>query len=448
MKTFTLTSLAICLSLLTFGQLNQINLPINWEGTTTNYTVTDFGGNASTLVVDPTLAGNTVLKSDKTAGAQLWAGTTLSTPSGLASAIPFSAGNTIITARVWSPHAGIQVRLKAEVVGDPTKSVETEATHTTANGWQTLSFDFSSQAPGTAAINFSYTYNMLSIFYNFGVDGATAGLKTYYCDDIMFGSGSTLQQVSLPITFDSDSVDYNLVSFGGALESIVVDPTNATNKVLKQEKPAGAQTWGGTVLGNTGLASAIPFAAGSTTMRARVWAADAGTPVLMKVENVSNGAISVETMATTTVAAGWQTLFFDFTNNQPGTPALDLNATYGKVVIFCDFGNAGSGKTFYVDDVNFGGSGIGVEEASWTNNVSVYPNPSNGIFNVSSALTSASDVTITVTDVQGRIIYKASEKGFGSMNHTINIDFAPNGIYFVNISSNTASSHTKVLLQR
>ena len=53
-----------------------------------------------------------------------------------------------------------------------------------ANGWETLTFDFANQAAGTAALNLAYTYNKVSIFFNFGVTGAAAGAKTYYFDDV------------------------------------------------------------------------------------------------------------------------------------------------------------------------------------------------------------------------------------------------------------------------
>ena len=153
----------------TYGpSLSQIDLPITWDDTTFDYTVTDFGGNSSSLSVDPIDPTNNVLLSDKTAGAQSWAGTTLSTPSGLLSSIPFVFGSTTVSAHVYSPSSGTVVRLKAEDHTDPTKSVETEATTTVANGWNTLVFDFSNEAPGTAMIDFSYNYDMLSIFYDFG----------------------------------------------------------------------------------------------------------------------------------------------------------------------------------------------------------------------------------------------------------------------------------------
>lgn len=206
MKNFTLL-FTFLFSLTAFGQ-TQIDLPIDWEGSTTNYTVQDFGGNASQLVADPMNASNTVLESVKGNTAQLWAGTSLCDVTGLATAIPFTMTDNLITVYVYSPDAGIPVRLKAEDNSDPTKSVETEAVTTVANAWDTLVFDFSNEAPGTAVINYTYTYNKLSIFYNFGTDGANAGTKTYYCDEVFFGGNTPPPPASYNVTFQVDMNDY------------------------------------------------------------------------------------------------------------------------------------------------------------------------------------------------------------------------------------------------
>ena len=148
--------------------LSQVDLPVTWDDTTVDYTVTDFGGTVSSLSQDPLNSSNTVLMTDRTVGSQTWAGTTLSTSSGLLSAIPFVSGATTISAHVYSPASGVIVRLKAEDHTNGGISVETEATTTIANGWNTLVFDFANEANGTAAINFSNTYDMLSIFFDFG----------------------------------------------------------------------------------------------------------------------------------------------------------------------------------------------------------------------------------------------------------------------------------------
>lgn len=184
----------------------QIDLPIDFEGSKIDFTMADFEGNTSELVEDPKDNSNMVLKVTKKADAKPWAGTTLSTNSGLANAIAFDKDNNTMTVDVYSPDKGIQVRLKVEDAGDPTKSVETEATTTKENEWETLTFDFTNEAANTAAINYTYTYNKASIFFNFGVDGATAGEKVYYCDNIKFGSpasGGTM------VTFQVDMNDYS-----------------------------------------------------------------------------------------------------------------------------------------------------------------------------------------------------------------------------------------------
>jgi hypothetical protein len=162
---------------------------ITFDSAAVTYTLTGFGGaEDSTVVVDPVGGTNMVARVVKSATAELWAGTTVSTGADFSvPTLPFTAVFTKMAVRVYSPDAGIQVRLKVEDAADPTKSVETDATTTLAGGWETLTFDFANQAAGTAALNLAYTYNKVSIYFNFGVTGATAGEKTYYFDDMAFG---------------------------------------------------------------------------------------------------------------------------------------------------------------------------------------------------------------------------------------------------------------------
>lgn len=169
--------------------LSQINLPVTFEGNTVNYTVTDFGGSTnSAKVVDPTDSGNMVIRTIKTTDAPLWAGTTISTSAGFSEAIPFTVSNRKMYVNVWSPDAGIPVLLKVEDPLDPTRSCETLTNTTVANGWQTMEFNFDVERPGTAAFNPAFTFKMASIFFNFGTDGATAGEKTYYFDNVSYGT--------------------------------------------------------------------------------------------------------------------------------------------------------------------------------------------------------------------------------------------------------------------
>lgn len=164
----------------------QIDLPINFDDAELNYGLLDFGGNASSIIEDPNNSANMIVQSIKTETAELWAGTTVGGSAGFANPIPFVEGSTSMSVAVYSPTVGTPIRLKVEDAGDPTISVETEAMTTVANAWETLVFDFSNEATGTAALNLDYNYNKASIFFNFGITGAEAGEQIYFWDDVEF----------------------------------------------------------------------------------------------------------------------------------------------------------------------------------------------------------------------------------------------------------------------
>ena len=338
-------------------QFAQIDLPVTFEDPNVDYDLTDFGGNTSQIVVDPTDPNNTVAESVKGDDAELWAGTTMGN-TGFDNPVPFVPGATTMTVRVWSPDAGIPVRLKVEDNNDPAISVETEALTTVAEQWETLEFDFSNPAEGTPAINFDNTYDKASIFFNFGTTGADAGTKTYYWDDVQFIPLPPLDQIDLPVTFEEANTDYTLVDFGGNASQVVADPADPANTVAQSIKTSGAELWAGTTMGPNGFANPVPFAPGDTKMTVWVWSPDANIPIRLKVEDNNDPGISVETEATITVAEQWQKLEFDFSNPAEGTAEINFDNTYDKASIFFNFGTTGAAageKTYYWDDVEFGG---------------------------------------------------------------------------------------------
>ncbi len=423
------------------------DLPITFEDATLDYDLADFGGNASSIVVDPTDPANTVVSSTKMVGSETWAGTTAG-DGGLASAIPFSEGNTKMTVRVWSPDAGIPVRLKVEQTGEPTISVETEAMTTVAMEWETLEFDFSNEADGTAAINLANVYNKVSIFFNFGVSGTDTGEKTYFWDDVAFVEAPPAPLPDLPITFEDTSLDYNLGDFGGNTSSIVVDPTDPSNTVVSSTKMVGSETWAGTTAGGDGLENAIPFTATETTMSVRVWSPDAGIPVRLKVEDATEPTISVETEAMTTVAMAWETLEFDFSNEADGTAAINLDNTYDKVSIFFNFGVSGTDtgeKTYFWDDVTFGTMvGVEVLDAA-ANGIKISPNPASREVNIQFPAVLNETVRIQLLDMTGRLVQYfevADQQAQLQLNHQTN------GMYFLRLESDQKVYVQKLMIAK
>ncbi len=209
------------LMLVTAPPAPPVTLPLTFTDPAVNYALTDFGGStSSSIVADPTNAMNTVAKTIKPVNAPTWAGTTVGGGLGFAQSIPLASGSTKMNMRVWSPDAGIKVRLKVEDPMNPQRSVETEATITTAGVWETLEFDFANQAAGTAAINYTYNFQKASVFFNFGVDGATAGEKTYYWDDMMFGARVATENNTLKTDIRMSISKTGLQLFSSSLTSV------------------------------------------------------------------------------------------------------------------------------------------------------------------------------------------------------------------------------------
>jgi len=344
------------------------------------YTLTGFGGaEDSTLEADPTDGTNTVAKVVKAATAELWAGTTVSTgPNLTVGKIPFAATDTRMQVRVYSPRAGAVVRLKVEDAADATRSVETEAVTTVANDWETLTFDFSQQVTGTAPLNLDYTYDKISIFFDFGKSGAAGGGGTFYFDDVVLvasGNSGNTGTCSAPcIDFSSPDVKY--ASFEGlVLAAQADDPLDPTNKVAKFVKGPTGQPWAGATIYTIDGTMTVPAfdLAVDKVVTLRVLAPAAGLTVRLKLEDASNAAASLEQDVLTTRANEWETLTFDFTNPVAGT--FNPAATYDRVSLFPVFSTTAppaSELTFYFDELQYtaasGGGGPIVFASGYASN--------------------------------------------------------------------------------
>ena len=146
------------------------------------YALADFGGNVSSIVTGtdaPSNSDGSVVKAQKGAGAETWAGTTFFDLSGDGELL--SDGGTIVTADVFSAKDGAAVRLKLEDSSNSSIYVELDAI-TESNGaeaWETLSWDLST----ATGLDHSNNYDKAAIFFDFGTNGDD---ETYYFDNVNF----------------------------------------------------------------------------------------------------------------------------------------------------------------------------------------------------------------------------------------------------------------------
>ncbi len=397
--------------------VDPIDLPITFEEDI-NYGLVDFGGNASEIVADPTDASNTVVQSIKTVAAQTWAGTTVAEGIGFTEALPFTADETTMTVRVWSPLANIPVRLKVEALNDPTISVETEATVTTAEEWVTLTFDFANQAPGTAALNLNSSYEKASIFFNFGTTGADSGEQTYYWDDLTFGapdlpepisvydiiSGSA-QHTTLTTAIDAAGLDGTLSGAGtltvfaptdaafellgdGVVDALLADPDGALTQLLLRH-----------VLGNIVMSGDITDGSSATSLQ--------GSELEFSI--VSDNV---------------------FVNDAQVT-VPDLEADNGVVHVI-------NGVLTVPDNIE--------DMIANSIEVNLYPNPANQSVRIEHGFESSERVLVQLYNLNSQLVMQESMNGKHSQ--IFDVSALPVGMYLITISTNEQIAFDKLLIAR
>jgi len=81
--------------------------------------------------------------------------------------------------------------------------------------------------------------------------------------------------------------------------------------------------------------------------------------------------------------------------------------------------------------------------------ISVYPNPTNGIINLKINDPNLNDVSIEITDIMGRTINKFTKYCHNAMcEETIDLSNLTNGIYFVKINNVENHIMKKLLIQK
>jgi len=128
---------------------------------------------------------------------------------------------------------------------------------------------------------------------------------------------------------------------------------------------------------------------------------------------------------------------------------IDLSAYNGQIINIRFRGITGSSyrSDMALDDININNiGGIGISEDFLNSNIQLYPNPGNGVFNMSFKDLNEDHIDITVSDLQGRILFHENIQNISGTYKTI-MDlsaFSP-GIYFVNFK-NERFTHSKMII--
>jgi hypothetical protein len=313
--------------------------------------------------------------------------------------------------------------LEVTITNDPSDplTITVEASADNAAGFEILfgdEADGEDPTPLMADEVLEHTYTSVGTF-TVTVTALSGGeATTSYSEDV-----EIFDPLVFPIDFESSTVDYTFSNFGGgeyAGVPIIDNPdpssVNDSPKVASYTKVNGSEPWAGT---SATLSEPIDFST-TTTVAMDVWSPAAGTPILFKVENSENSDLFTEVEASTTVANQWETVEFTL-------PNVDQSVDYNVIAIFFNFNIAGTGETYYFDNLrttqpfeidfplDFEGNPIAYPFSDFGNAVtSVIANPDQDAENSSSQVAStlrpdgAPDFAGTFIDLENPVDFSVS----------------------------------------
>ena len=317
----------------TVSILNPLQLPIDFEDASLDYSFVDFGNVISTVVDNPDISDNNqsqrVGQSTKPANAEVWGGSYLE----LDDPIDFSS-LVNLGVNVWSPQSGIIVKLKVENATNPDIFYESDLVVNSANAWEELNFDFS-------GADLTQEYHQVVIFFDFGNSGTDA---TYYFDDIKLVQSDSEVFESFE---DFEGAEPIFTEFGNIGSTQVISNPNPgginnTDNTAQLDNAVGSEVWGGTFFELTN--QVIDFA-GVKRIRFKSYSPFEGKVVKLKLEN-ADASVTHEVDMMTSVANSWELLTYDFIDAP--------DAQYSRVVVFYDFGNVGDGSLYLFDEMEVG----------------------------------------------------------------------------------------------
>lgn len=395
-------TLLITLMITSLG-FSQTFLPLNF--TNANQLMTGLNGSVGSLVPDPSDGANQVLKIVGAGAEYDLVLLNLSTALNLQD----NANNTITFRMNPIGATGVHTHaLKFEVPG----AVEQVFT-TTDSGWQNITVDFPA---GLVA------YSRIIIFTDFN----NTDNGTYLVDDIMGATNNPLSGgVTLPLNFSSAD---QLFTPGDTTLSLIADPNDAANQVMKVDGSIGASFNNGNLNLNPGV-NLSDDANNTISLRINPIGITGVRQHLLKFEN--GVAVPNAEVWFNTTNSGWQTITLDYGSGL---------GTYSKIVFFPDAGspdneytNLNTG-TYLVDDIKFA-SALSTTKFD-KSSVKMYPNPVQNTLTIEA---NSAIQRVSVYNVLGQEVMSRSPK---SNSTTLQTSALQKGVYMVRteIDGNVSSS--------
>ena len=120
----------------------------------------------------------------------------------------------------------------------------------------------------------------------------------------------------------------------------------------------------------------------------------------------------------------------------------------------CNLGSQGFGYWYWISEtpmvrMNFGTpwTPSSIKENTFNGNVSIYPNPTNGIFTIEMNDVEKDVYTIKITNVLGQKVFTTSQSVNGIYKENIDLSTFQKGVYLIEIKNSTATITERIIVE-
>lgn len=234
----------------------------------------------------------------------------------------------------------------------------------------------------------------------------------------------------------------------GTLSSAVANPDasgiNTSDSVMIHVRPANSETWAG-AWSNPIPTTAIDVTNGEMICM-KVYMPDAGNAMLKLEESTTGGSVWEVKQEVTTVGEWVEVCWDPATRSDADTLAVASGHSYNKVVVFFDFGESSTVEsTFYFDDLQVNDA-LSIKADLVDNLFTIAPNPTSDFVNISLEANPAVNAEVSITDLQGRVVYNSSLEA-GATSHQVEVSDLTAGMYTVRVNSGNTFGIKKLIVR-
>lgn len=118
----------------------------------------------------------------------------------------------------------------------------------------------------------------------------------------------------------------------------------------------------------------------------------------------------------------------------------------------CNLGTAGFGAWYYITSIpmirmNFGSPISGIQEMAFNGKLSVYPNPTQGVFTIEMNGVEQDNYTIKVSNVLGQKVMEKSVEVNNLYNESFDLSALEKGVYIVDIKNSSAIVTERIVIE-